>query len=192
MNQSTTIYVIFGLLLALVTFIGIPFIYKGMRMMIKKTSFQSLGKSSKIRVIHQLNEAVTFLSREHIGAIITIQMKDNIEAYRTDGLIINANISASLIISLFNKKSPLHDGAIIIENDKITYVATYYKITDRSVDNRFGARHRAALGISDITDSVTIVTSEETGKISIVRNGKIKRVPLKSFQNELHKYLRDE
>ena len=189
MNEITILYIVLGLLGALVLLVIFPFVYKGIKIIVKKTSFQSLGESSKIRVVHQLNEAVKILSEDKTGAIITIQMKDKLESFRTDGLIINANISASLIVSIFNKKAPIHDGAIIIVNDKITYVATYYKITNKSVDNKYGARHRAAMGIAEATDSVTIVVSEETGSISIAQHGKIKKVPLKTFQESLLAYL---
>jgi DNA integrity scanning protein DisA with diadenylate cyclase activity len=96
-------------------------------------------------LIKQVNNAIEVLTKNKIGAIITIINKDKIDKYRTDGLEVNANISAQLIISVFQKKSPLHDGALIIDNNKIAYVGTFYKITSRSIDNKYGARHRAAL-----------------------------------------------
>ncbi|MDK2819244.1 MAG: DNA integrity scanning protein DisA nucleotide-binding domain protein, partial [Mycoplasmataceae bacterium] len=103
-----------------------------------------IGTSSKIRLINQVREAVEYLSKTKTGAIITIENNDIIDSFRTDGIILDANISSSLIISLFNKYSPLHDGAIIIRENKILYAATYYKITKKSIDNKYGARHRAA------------------------------------------------
>lgn len=190
MNDAKMLSAILSFVILLFILIASPISYKLTKFFFKKTSFKTLGDSSKIRVVYQLNEAVKVLSKEKTGAIITIQMKDNLEIFRTDGLIINANISASLIISIFNKKAPIHDGAIIIQNDKIKYVATYYKITSRSVDNKYGARHRAALGISESTDSVTVVVSEETGAVSIVKQGKIRKVSLQYFQESLLRYLK--
>lgn len=134
-----------------------------------KSNKKVLGESTKIRIIYQLKEALEFLSKTKTGAIITIENKDNLDLLRTDGVILNANISASLIISIFNKHAPLHDGAIIIRNNKIYYAATYYKITKKSIDNKYGARHRAAMGISEICDATTIVVSEENGGITIAK-----------------------
>ena len=154
-----------------------------------KNQYQKMGESSKIRLVHQLNDAVAILSAEKTGAIITIENNDLLTDMRTDGIIINANVSSSLIISLFHKTSPLHDGAIIIKNKKITYVATFYKITSKSIDNKYGARHRAAMGISEATDSLTIIVSEETGKVTIVQHGTFTEVPLKEFQEVLTRFL---
>lgn len=151
----------------------------------------SIGTSSKIRLINQLREAVEYLSEHKIGSIITIENNDNIENLRTDGVQLDANISASLIIAIFNKKSPLHDGAIVIRNSKIIYASTYYKITKKSIDNKYGARHRAAMGISEISDATTIVVSEETGGVTIAKNGIFTPIEVNSFQEKLVFFLRD-
>ncbi|MDC8937044.1 diadenylate cyclase [Metamycoplasma hyosynoviae] len=150
----------------------------------KKTKL-SLGESTRIRLIHQIRESLEYLSKNKIGAIITIEQNDNLDMMRTDGIIINANISSSLIISIFNKHCPLHDGAIIIRDNKIEYAATYYKITRKSIDNRFGARHRAALGISEISDSITFIVSEENGGISIAKNGALNLIQNDQIQEFL-------
>ncbi len=163
---------------------------KGISFLFQKTRFRKLGQSSQIRLIKQVNNAIEVLTKNKIGAIITIINKDKIDKYRTDGLEVNANISAQLIISVFQKKSPLHDGALIIDNNKIAYVGTFYKITSRSIDNKYGARHRAALWISEKTDSLTIVTSEETRAISFVKKGKIFEIKKDNFQEKLVEYLK--
>ena len=157
--------------------------------MFKKTNYTNLGKSSKVRLAHSLNEACIELSSTKTGAIITVVRKEALDDYRTDGLKIDANVSSALIIALFKKESPLHDGAIIIEDNKIVYAGTYYKITSNSVDNKYGARHRAALGISEQTDALTIIVSEETGKISFTVGGKILPIAKTKFQENLLKYL---
>ncbi|AIU33803.1 diadenylate cyclase [Metamycoplasma hominis] len=156
-----------------------------------KSNKKVLGESTKIRIIYQLKEALEFLSKTKTGAIITIENKDNLDLLRTDGVILNANISASLIISIFNKHAPLHDGAIIIRNNKIYYAATYYKITKKSIDNKYGARHRAAMGISEICDATTIVVSEENGGITIAKNGTFSPVLLENLQERLVNIFKD-
>lgn len=181
------------LVLSVVTLIVVlsPMIVDLFRLKIKKEKFNRLGKSSQIRLISQLSEAVRYFSKNKIGALITIENNDNIENMRTDGIILNANISSSLLISIFNKHSPLHDGAVIIRNNKIYYASTFYKISKKSIDSQYGARHRAAMGISEICDATTIVVSEETGLIKIVKNGSFYPVKIEQFQEQLIKHLKD-
>lgn len=152
---------------------------------------KELATSSKIRLINQLRESVEYLSREKIGALITIENNDNLDNLRTDGVKLDANISSSLIISIFNKNSPLHDGAVIIRNGKIYYASTYYKITKKSIDNKYGSRHRAGLGISEVSDATTIIVSEETGCISITKNSTLIPVKMNEFQEKLIFFLKD-
>ena len=167
----------------------IPWFIKLVHYLFKKTNYTNLGQSSKMRLIHSLNEACTELSATKTGAIITLIRKESLDNFRTDGLKIDANISSSLMIALFRKESPLYDGAIIIEDNRITYAGTYYKITSKSIDNKYGARHRAALGISEQTDALTIIVSEETGKISFTTEGSILPIKLSEFQEQLTTHL---
>ena len=150
-----------------------------------------ISASTKIRLINQLREAVEYLSDTKTGAIITIENNDAIDNLRTDGINIDANISASLLIAIFNKHSPLHDGAIVIRNGKIIYAATYFKITRKSIDNKYGARHRAAMGISEISDATTIVVSEETGKVTIAKYAVFHPIDLEQFQERITFFLKD-
>lgn len=173
----------------IVFLLALPWFIKLVHYLFKKTNYTNLGQSSKIRLVHSLNEACTELSGTKTGAIITIIRKESLDNFRTDGLKINANISSALMIALFRKDSPLHDGAIIIEDNRITYAGTYYKITAKSIDNKYGARHRAALGISEQADALTIVVSEETGKISFTSEGSIIPIKLSEFQEQLTSYL---
>ncbi len=168
-----------------------PYIIKIIKWIFKTNKFNKMGTSSQIRLIHQLYETVQELSATKTGAIITITNKDSLDHLRTDGVIIDANISSYLLLSIFNKKSPLHDGAVIIEAGKIKYAATYYKITQTSIANKFGARHRAAMGIAEQSDSITIVVSEETGNISISMHGKLQTIKLGNFQEELTRILKN-
>ncbi|MGX9339511.1 diadenylate cyclase [Mycoplasma sp. 332] len=156
-----------------------------------KSIKKSLGSSTKIRIIYQLREALEKLSATKTGAIITIENNDNLDPLRTDGIILDANISSSILISIFNKHSPLHDGAVIIRNNKIYYVATFYKITKKSIDNKYGARHRAGMGISEMSDASTLIVSEENGGITLAENGVLQSVPLEQLQIVLGRILRD-
>ncbi|MGZ9413161.1 diadenylate cyclase [Mycoplasma sp. 480] len=157
----------------------------------KKSKFRELADSNKNRVIIELKNAVDELSRTKTGAIITIENHDNIENLRTDGIKIDSNISSSLLLSIFNKNSPLHDGAVIIRGNKMIYASTYYKITSKSINNKFGSRHRAAMGISEQSDSTTIVVSEETGGITIAKNGKFEYVLIDDFRKILETKLKN-
>lgn len=156
-----------------------------------KTKENELGSSSKIRLINQLRESVEYLSKTKTGALITIENNDDIENLRTDGVKLNADISSSLIISIFNKNSPLHDGAIIIRNGKILYASTYYKITKKSIDNKYGSRHRAGIGISEVSDATTIVVSEENGSVSIAKDSMLIPIKLNEFQEKLIFFLKN-
>ncbi|WP_245601758.1 diadenylate cyclase [Mycoplasmopsis opalescens] len=184
-------YAGFALLILLVLIISVPFIVNIISSIFRRRKFNKLGTSSQIRLINQLREAVEYLSKNKIGALITIENNDNLDNLRTDGVILNANISSSLLISIFNKYSPLHDGAVIIRENKIYYASTFYKITKKSIDNQYGSRHRAAIGISEICDALTVVVSEETGDVKFVKNGVFYTVKLEQFQQQLVKYLKD-
>ena len=187
------------LLIVLLSLIGLiliilllPFIFKAAhKIKNDKNKYNKISKSSKIRLINQLRESVEYLSKTKTGALITIENKDNLDNLRTDGIKLEANISSALIISIFNKKSPLHDGAIIIREDKILYASTYYKITRKSIDNKYGSRHRAGLGISEVSDATTIIVSEETGEVSITKNSELVPVKINEFQEKLVFFLKD-
>lgn len=193
METNTLLYIVIALLLVIAIIAVIHYlIVLANKLTTRKKLKTNLGDSTRIRLIHQLREALEYLSVNKIGAIISIENKDNLDMLRTDGVILDANISSSLLISIFNKQSPLHDGAVIIRGNKIYFAATYYKITRKSVDNKYGARHRAALGISEISDAFTIVVSEETGGISLAKNGKLNAIALDQVQEMLISIFKDE
>ncbi|UUD36398.1 DNA integrity scanning protein DisA nucleotide-binding domain protein [Mycoplasmopsis citelli] len=192
--------VIFILLIVLLTFwvaIAIllvllwPRISNFISKKIVRNKYLSLGKSSQERLIYELKDTVEYLSKRKIGALITLENNENLDNLRTDGIILNANLSSSLLIAIFNKDSPIHDGAVIIRDNKIYYASTFYKITKKSVDNSYGSRHRAALGISEQSDATTIVVSEESGAISILKGGLMTKVPISEFKETLLKYIKD-
>ena len=126
--------------------------------------------------IKSIVKAVINLSNSKTGALIVIKRKSTLEMYAQAGDILDANTSSRLIISLFNKFSPLHDGAIIIDKEKIYAARVVLPVTDNpDLPPDYGLRHRAAIGIAEVTDSLVIVVSEESGKISLAENSEIRR-----------------
>ena len=118
--------------------------------------------------------ACSDMSASKTGALIVIQQQTDLTNVAETGITVDANISASLLKNLFFKNSPLHDGAVIISNARITAAKCVLPSTQSEVPVSFGMRHRAALGISELTDAIIIVVSEETGAISIAHEGEIK------------------
>lgn len=190
--MNTAVYVTLAIVVLIALIISINYIIVAVNATKKSKSIKkTLGNSTKIRIIYQLKEALERLSKTKTGAIITIENNDNLDGLRTDGIILDANISSSILISIFNKHSPLHDGAVVIRNNKIYYVATYYKITKKSIDNKYGARHRAGMGISEMCDASTLIVSEENGGITLAENGVLQAVPIENLQSVLGRILKD-
>ena len=115
------------------------------------------------------------MSQTKTGALIVIQQENDLATIVESGVKIDALISDSLVKNLFFKNSPLHDGAVVINKGRIVAGKCVLPSTEKEVPLSFGMRHRAAMGVSDISDAVVVVVSEETGIISIVQNGNIKR-----------------
>ena len=114
------------------------------------------------------------MSESKTGALIVIMQKDDLQFIIEGGIAIDANVSVSLLKNIFFKNAPLHDGAIVVDNNRIVAAKCILPVTQSNVPKSYGTRHRAAIGLSEITDAVVVVVSEETGGISIVKNGNIK------------------
>ncbi|MDX2414149.1 MAG: diadenylate cyclase CdaA [Bacteroidales bacterium] len=124
--------------------------------------------------IEQIVRSVEEMAESKTGALIVLARKSTLGLYSEGGEILNAKISADLLISIFAKNSPLHDGAVLIESGRIYAARCPLPAVDNpSLPPRFGMRHRAALGITELTDSLVIVVSEERGKISVADNTEI-------------------
>lgn len=135
-----------------------------------------LGRLEKREVVEELVEAVERLSRAKIGAIIAVQRDMGLEEYTETGTNIQARVSADLIVSLFSPYGPLHDGAVLVQEDSIIAAGVILPLTQFPVaDRTLGTRHRAALGLSEETDALVIVVSEETSQISLARRGSLER-----------------
>ena len=140
-------------------------------------------------MIKEISEAVANLSKTKTGALITFERKDSLDEYIKTGTIINSPITKELIQTIFYPGTRLHDGAIVIRDNLIVSASVYYTPTTKPLSGKYGARHRAAMGISETTDSVTIIVSEETGRISIAADGNLVPVALDNVERSLKDYL---
>jgi DNA integrity scanning protein DisA with diadenylate cyclase activity len=119
-----------------------------------------------------------------------IRQKDDLLFIIENGIAVDANLSVSLLKNIFFKNAPLHDGAVIIEGNRIVAAKCILPVTQSDVPKDYGTRHRAAIGLSELTDSVVIVVSEESGSISIVKSGQIKHnLDPQKFAGTLKKML---
>lgn len=127
-------------------------------------------------MIKQLDQAIQYMSKRRIGALISIQMDTGLEEYIETGIPMDADITGALLINIFIPNTPLHDGAVIIKNNRIAVAAAYLPLSDsKLIPKELGTRHRAAVGISEVTDALTIVISEETGEVSITKDNELLR-----------------
>ncbi|EMS35214.1 Putative protein YbbP [Mariniradius saccharolyticus AK6] len=123
--------------------------------------------------INPIIEASKSLSGTNTGALMVISRNTELKFYAESGDILEAQISKRLLVSIFNKYSPLHDGAVIIYNGKVKAARCILPVTEREVPAQFGLRHRAGIGMSEATDALVLIISEETGQVSLAKNGKI-------------------
>ncbi len=145
----------------------------------------TLTGNEKEKLVDDIVTAVMLLSKDQTGALISIEQSHSLEDFIQTGSRLNSDVTAELLTSIFVTSTPLHDGAVIIQGDKIACASAYFPPTNMELPSRFGARHRAAIGISEITDAVTIVVSEETGAVSVTEGGKIFRVDRKQLRDYL-------
>ncbi len=126
--------------------------------------------------IAEITKACVEMGKVRTGALIVVKQTDDLREYRQTGIDVDGIVTSQLLINIFEKNTPLHDGAVIIEGDRIISATCYLPLTDNlRVSKELGTRHRAALGMSDANDSMTIVVSEETGVISTAYRGVLAR-----------------
>lgn len=155
------------------------------------TPIHSLSGDQKENLVDQLVGAVDNLSKSSTGALISLEQGSSLLDYIKTGTPINSIVTEELLSSIFVTSTPLHDGAVIIQGDRIACASAYFPPTNLDSPSSYGARHRAAIGISEITDSVTIVVSEETGRISIAENGKLREVDVNALRDFLNQLIID-
>jgi diadenylate cyclase len=128
------------------------------------------------RILEEIAKAVSSMAESKTGALIVIEKSVGLGDYMGTGVKLNAIVSSLLLQNIFFKNSPLHDGAVIIQNDRIAAAGCVLPLNrDEDLSRRFGTRHRAAIGITENTDAVAVVVSEETGSISVAIVGHITR-----------------
>lgn len=128
------------------------------------------------RLIADMKKAVSYMAKRRIGALIAIEKETGLSEYTETGIKINGQVSSELLINIFIPNTPLHDGAVIMQKKQITAAACYLPLSESPfISKELGTRHRAALGLSEVTDAIVIIVSEETGAISIAIDGKIDR-----------------
>lgn len=126
--------------------------------------------------LNEIVKACVEMGRVKTGALIVVEKKESLKDYERTGIEVDGKITSQLLINIFEHNTPLHDGAVIVRGNRITYATCYLPLSNNlSLSKELGTRHRAAVGISEATDSMTIVVSEETGKISIACEGEIIR-----------------
>jgi len=167
MNQVIT----YGVVAAIVIFQ--PEVRRGLEHLGRGTALTHSNKQKNIQesFITALDESLQYMSKRKIGALITIERTDSLIDMIETGIPIDADISSQLIINIFIPNTPLHDGAVIIKNNRIASASSYLPLSESNkIPKEFGTRHRAAIGVSEVSDALTLVVSEETGDVSITHN----------------------
>ena len=136
-----------------------------------------------------IEKTVISLSKSRTGAIITFEKNTSLQDVIKNGVLVKAPVSTELLQTIFYPGTRLHDGAVVIHGNEIVAASVFYTPTTKPFAGKYGSRHRAALGISEISDSVTIVVSEETGRISFAVNGQLDAVDQESFLRVFENYM---
>lgn len=124
--------------------------------------------SNEENLVTALVTAVKYMAPRKIGALIAIERTQTLQEYRSTGISLDADVSSQLLINIFIPNTPLHDGAVIIKDNKIAVASSYLPLSDSQyIAKEFGTRHRAAIGLSEVSDALTVIVSEETGGISL-------------------------
>ncbi len=151
-----------------------------------RRALEQLGRADRFFRIFRRNEesdlvlvitsSVLRLSQRRYGALIVLEQDTGLQEFVETGILVDAKLSSELLLTIFNKNTELHDGAVIIRDERLTAAACVLPLSTRSLsDRQMGLRHRAAMGISEVSDAVIIVVSEETGQVSIAHSGRILR-----------------
>lgn len=137
---------------------------------------KSVSENFSDKTINELVKAAFDLGKTKTGALIVIEQDINLAEYIATGIEVDAVVTSQLLINIFEHNTPLHDGAVIMRGDRVVSATCYLPLSDNmGLSKELGTRHRAAVGISEVTDSFTIIVSEETGKVSVATSGEIIR-----------------
>lgn len=147
-------------------------------------------KTKDTKSLDAIVSAVEYMSAKHTGALIVFPSTLDESAIDKKGIAIDAKISSELLLTIFFNKTPLHDGAVIIENQRIAYAGGILPLSQNNLNWKYGTRHRAALGLSEVSRAVVLVVSEESGDISIAEKGKFTKYDdMKKLRAKLEKVL---
>ncbi|HEL1618962.1 TPA: TIGR00159 family protein [Streptococcus suis] len=162
-----------------------------------RAMLEKLGRTTQIFAVNTLSteeklidafvKSVAYMSPRKIGALVAVEQAQTLQEYRSTGISLDADVSQELLINIFIPNTPLHDGAVIIKEDKVAVSCAYLPLSESAgISKEFGTRHRAAIGLSEVSDAFVFIVSEETGSISIAHNGNFKHdLSLKDFEAEL-------
>jgi diadenylate cyclase len=144
--------------------------------------------------IHQLMDAIRALKAARTGALVVFSREDELKFYVTTGDVLDASVTKRLLLSIFNKHSPLHDGAVIIYKGRIKAARCVLPVSENDhLPSHYGLRHRSAIGMSENTDTLVMAISEETGRLILARNGKyVKGLKLKQVEKKILEYIHNE
>ena len=143
------------------------------------------------KTINEITKACVEMGKVKTGALIVIEQKVSLRDYERTGIDVDGIVTSQLLINIFEHNTPLHDGAVIIQGNRVVSATCYLPLSDNlGLSKELGTRHRAGVGISEITDSLTIIVSEETGKISVAYEGELERnLDADSLRDRMHKIL---
>jgi len=157
---------------------------------VAKQSTQGISKIyDKASLYETIRSTVEFLSQTKTGALLTFERQTSLTEICKNGVAINAPVSKELLQTIFYVGTRLHDGAVVIHEDQIISAAVFFTPSTNAYAVKYGSRHRAAIGISEVSDSVTVVVSEETGRVAIAVNGSLETVRLENFLRVFTNYM---
>ena len=156
-----------------------------------RRALESIGRTVSSRLIQDLDKSIWYMSRRKIGALISIERENSLNEYIQTGIPMDSAISHQLLVNIFIPNTPLHDGAVIIAGHRVAAAACYLPLSgSQAIPKELGTRHRAAIGLSEVTDAVTLIVSEETGGVSLAMRDHLHRdVDPKELKELLKRYL---
>ncbi len=202
-EMNTIIWIVknvFSIAIIAIIIVLQPELRKALEELGRKNFFASIFNTGKTETglfsdttIREITKACMEMSKVRTGALIVVRQMDNLTEYEQTGIAVDAIVTNQLLINIFEHNTPLHDGAVIIDGDRITSATCYLPLSDNmKLSKELGTRHRAGVGMSEATDSMTVIVSEETGAISVAYRGELSRgleaeeleVKLESIQNK--------
>lgn len=203
-NMTTILWIVeraFGIAFTAMVVILQPELRKALEELGRKKFFANIlalgdpkteGRFSD-KTLNEITRACVEMAKVRTGALIVIEQSHPLTEYERTGIDVDAVVTSQLLINIFEHNTPLHDGAVIIRGDRITSATCYLPLSDNmGIGKELGTRHRAGVGVSEATDSLTIIVSEETGKISVAYEGELERAVDSDRLRERLKYIQNK